>query len=94
MFSWIKLKIIRLILKFISPHSQKHKFVLAADKLQSIFTITELKKYEIYPSKVKKRFYFYANAVTFAKLVENDFLKGMIFSRDIDISQVEFMLPL
>ena len=62
-------------------------------KLQSIFTIIELKRYEIFPLKAKKLFYSYANAVIFVKLVANVSLKSMIFFQDIDISQVEFMCP-
>ena len=69
------------------------KFVLVADKLQPISTITEYKRFGIYPFKGKKPFYCYINAVIFVKPAENDSLKSTTFCHGTDILQAEFMPP-
>lgn len=76
-----------------TPLPQKSKFVLVADKLQPISTITEHKRFGIYPFKAKKHFYCYVNAVTFVKPAVNGSLKSTTFCHGTDILQVECMLP-
>ena len=92
-FSWIESKIILLLFKFTSPPPQNHKFVLVADNLKNTFTITEYKKFGIYPFRAKRPFYYYINAVTFVKPAENDSSKSTTFCHGTDILQAEFMPP-
>ena len=58
-----------------------------------IFTITEHKRFGIYPFRAKKHFYCYVNAVTFVKPAESDSLKSTTFCHNTDVLQVECMLP-